>query len=112
MPGLRVIPPERAAAMEEELDASPEEIGRALHVTCVGVCSLRSTAAGIDLHIELIDALAERLLAEERFLAGSSEVPALEKQVTRWIADQLGNPFTSKLHRYQSVYTRGQRTCC
>ena len=96
LPALRVIPPERSEAMEQD-DASPEEIGRALHVTCVGICSLQQCAPGLDLRIELIDTLAERLVAEERFLAGANEIDALEKQAARWIAQELLGPFTSKL---------------
>jgi len=98
LPGLRVIPPERAQAMDVG-DASPEEIGRALHVTCVGVCSLLECATGLNLHVELIDTLAERLVAEERFLAGSNESAALENQAARWIAQELLGSFTSNSHR-------------
>jgi len=98
LPGLRVIPPERSDAANVG-EASPEEIGRSLHVTCVGVCSLLECATGFDLRVELVDTLAERLVAEERFLAGSNEIAALEKQAARWIAQQLLGPFTSNSHR-------------
>lgn len=97
LPGLRVIPPERVQAMEAD-DASPEEIGRTLHVTCVGVCSMLRCASGLDLQVELIDTLAERVIAEERFLAAAHEVAALEKQAARWITHELLGHFTSKLH--------------
>src|SRR5947207_14941678 len=60
LPGLRVIPPERSESIDVS-DTSPEEIGRSLHVTCVGVCSLLECAAGLNLRVELIDALSERL---------------------------------------------------
>jgi TolB-like protein len=96
LPALRVIPPERSDAMADG-DVSPEEIGRALHVTCVGICSLQECPAGLDLRIELIDTLAEQLVAEERFLAGANEIVALERQAARWIAQELLGPFTSKL---------------
>jgi TolB-like protein len=98
LPGLRVIPPERTQAMEDG-DASPEEMGRALHVTCVGVCSLKEGEAGLDLRVELIDTLAERLVAEERFLAAVSETAVLERQAARWIMQELLGPFTSNSHR-------------
>jgi TolB-like protein len=98
LPGLRVIPAERSDAANVS-EASPEEIGRSLHVTCVGVCSLLECATGFDLRVELVDTLAERLVAEERFLAGSNEIAALEKQAARWIAQQLLGPFTSNSHR-------------
>ena len=93
LPGLRVIPPERLSSGNIG-EASPEEIGRSLHVTCVAVCSLLECATGFDLHVELIDTLAERFVAEERFLAGSNEIAALEKQAARWIAQELLGPFT------------------
>ena len=93
LPGLRVIPPERSEAMEVG-EVSPEEIGRSLHVTCVGVCSLLKCATGFDLRVELIDTLAERLVAEERFLGGPGEIAALEKQAARWIAQELLASFT------------------
>jgi len=101
LPGLRVIPPERAEAFDVG-DVSPEEIGRALHVTCVGVCSLLKCAAGLNLRVELIDTLAERLVAEEQFLAGLNEAGALEVQAARWIAQELLGPFTSNSQRQQS----------
>jgi hypothetical protein len=49
--------------------------------------------------VELIDTLAERLVAEERFLAGLNEGAALEKHAARWIARELLGPFTSISHR-------------
>jgi hypothetical protein len=48
--------------------------------------------------VELVDTLAERLVAEEQFLAGSNEIAALEKQTARWIAQQLLGPFPSNSH--------------
>jgi len=96
--GLRVIPPDRLETAENS-DVSPEEIGRALHVTCVGVCSLLESDTGLDLRVELIDTLAERLIAEERFLAGRNENEALEKHAARWIARELLGSFTSISHR-------------
>jgi hypothetical protein len=70
-----------------------------VHVTCVGVCSLLECATGFDLRVELVDTLAERLVAEERFLAGSNEIAALERQAARWIAQELLGPFTSNSPR-------------
>jgi len=58
-----------------------------LDVTCVGIRSLQQSSEGWNLRIELIDTLSERLVAEERFLAGTNE-----------IAQHLLGPFTSKLH--------------
>jgi TolB-like protein len=101
LPGLRVIPPERSESIDVS-DTSPEEIGRSLHVTCVGVCSLLECATGLNLRVELIDALSERLVAEEHFLAGSNELAVLEKQAARWIAQELLGPFTSNSQRQQS----------
>ena len=101
LPGLRVIPAERSESLDVG-DASPEEIGRSLHVTCVGVCSLLECATGLNLRVELIDALSERLVAEEHFLAGSNEIAMLEKQAARWIAQELLGPFTSNSHRQHS----------
>jgi len=100
-PALRVIPPERAETFDVG-DVSPEEIGRELHVTCVGVCSLLQCDAGLNLRVELIDTLAERLVAEEQFLAGLNEAGALEVQAARWIAQELLGPFTSNSQRQQS----------
>jgi len=85
LPVLRVIPPERLDSLDL-CDASPEEIARALCVTCAVVCTLEELPSGIDLRVEVIDALGERVVAEERFLAGTGEREELEKHVSRWIA--------------------------
>ncbi len=98
LPALRVIPPERLDALEMP-DASPEEIARALCVTCAVVCTVEELSCGVDLRVEVIDALAERVVAEERFLAGAGELASLETHAFRWVAQQLLGHFTPKLHR-------------
>jgi TolB-like protein len=98
LPALRVIPPDRTKTIDLG-EIPPEEIGRALHVACVAVCSLAESQSGIDLRIELIDTLSERLLGEETFLARAAERARLEQQAARWIARQLGHPFTSNSQR-------------
>ena len=65
----------------------------------ISVDAVSMTPTGLNLHVELIDTLAERLVAEERFLAGSNEGAALENQAARWIAQELLGSFTPNSHR-------------
>jgi len=64
-------------------DMTAEEIGRELNVRGVVLCTIATTAAGIDVVVEMIDAVREVLVARESLLASAHEIAALEREIVR-----------------------------
>ena len=83
--GVRVVPPQRIRAYDRRT-LSAEEIGRGVHARCVAVCRVAATETALDVGIEVIDVLAERVVAEATFLVVLAELVALQKTVARWLA--------------------------
>jgi TolB-like protein len=83
--GVRVVPWQRVRAYARRV-FSAEEIGREVNARCVAVCRVAATKTSVDLSIEIVDVLAERLAAEERFLTLVDEIFDLQERAARWLA--------------------------
>lgn len=106
---LRVVPPQRVRAYAPR-ETPAEEIGRDVHARCVAVCRVAATEAAVDLDIEVIDVLAERVAAEESFLTMIGEILALQERAARWLANvvcgserQLARPPVMSAGSYVAV---------
>jgi len=70
-------------------ELSPEEIGRALNVRAVALCTVATANGSVDATVELIDVLHEELVAEESFLVSARELLALQRAMARVIAPEF-----------------------
>jgi TolB-like protein len=66
-------------------DLSPEEIGRALNVRGVALCTVASAAASVDVTVDVIDVVREAVVVHDAFLVSAREVPALARAIARVI---------------------------
>lgn len=66
-------------------EMSPEEIGRALNVRGVALCTVAAAGPRVDVAVDVIDVVREHAIARETFLVSSREVPALERAILRLI---------------------------
>jgi len=66
-------------------EMSPEEIGRALNVHAVALCTVAAVGPCVDVAVDVIDVVREKLVANDKFLVSSREVPALERAILRMI---------------------------
>jgi TolB-like protein len=80
VPGAEFVRPYAKSEM------SAEEIGRALNVRGVALCTVAAAGACVDVVVEVIDVLREQLVARGKFLLSSREIPALERAILRTIA--------------------------
>lgn len=86
--GVRVVPSRRVRTHPSSI-LGAEEIGRDVHARCVGVCHVRAEKDALDLRIEVIDVLTERVAAQESFLTHATEILALQERAARWLATFL-----------------------
>jgi tetratricopeptide (TPR) repeat protein/TolB-like protein len=77
-------------------EMTPEEIGRALNVRGVVLCTVATSGACIDASVDVIDVVREELVAHDAFLVSSREVPALERAIFRAIPGHGRVPPPSK----------------
>ncbi|HEV2722637.1 MAG TPA: hypothetical protein VG323_21620, partial [Thermoanaerobaculia bacterium] len=83
-PQLRVPRPEfvRPYARSE---MSAEEIGRALNVRGIALCTVASENGSIDLAVDVIDVLREELIIHDAFLVSAREIAAAGRAILRAI---------------------------
>lgn len=86
--GVRVVPPQRVQAYDRNV-LTVEEIGRDVHARCVALCRVAERDTSVDVGIELIDVLSERLVAETNFLVVVPELVALPQRAARWLVSFL-----------------------
>ncbi len=86
--GVRVVPSQRVRAYAAHPFAA-EEIGREVNARCVAVCRVAATKTNVDLGIEVVDVLAERVAAAETFLTLVDEIFDLQERAARWLARLL-----------------------
>lgn len=86
--GVRVVPPGRVRAYALH-PLGAEEIGRGVNARCVAVCHVATTESSVDLGIEVVDVLAERVAASETFLTLLAEILELQERAARWLAHFL-----------------------
>jgi len=87
--GVRVVPSRTVRGYPSAV-LGAEEIGRDVHARCVSVCHVKADEAALDLGIEVIDVLTERVAARESFLTNTAEILAVQKRAARWLAVFLG----------------------
>lgn len=80
VPGAEFVRPYAASEL------SAEEIGRALNVRAVALCTISTMAAAVDAAVELIDVVREELVVRETFLVSGRELLALQRAMIRAIA--------------------------
>jgi len=66
-------------------DLSPEEIGRALNVRGVALCTVAAEGPCVDVVLDLIDVVTEEVVVHDAFLVSAREVPALARAIMRSI---------------------------
>ena len=86
--GVRVVPPQRVRAYDRSA-VTAEEIGRDVHARCVALCRVAEGESSLDVGIELIDVLAERVVAETNYLVVAAEFAALQRRAARWLVSFL-----------------------
>ena len=90
-------------------ELSAEEIGRALNVRAVALCTIATAGGTVDAAIELIDVLREELVVRESFLVSARELLALQRAMIRAIAPHCDGARAATWHPLtvdESVYAR------
>lgn len=67
-------------------DWTVDEIGRALNVRGVAVCTVDAEREGFEVELELVDVLRDDLVHAQRFLGSGGDLLALEREVARAVA--------------------------
>jgi TolB-like protein len=70
-------------------ELTAEEVGRALNVRAVALCTIATANGSVDATVELIDVLHEELIAAESFLVSARELLALQRAMAHVIAPEL-----------------------
>jgi hypothetical protein len=102
---VRIVPPQRVREYSGG-EMVPEEIGREVNARCVAVCRVTASESTIDVSLEAIDVLAERVAAHESFLTSAAEIFVAQERSAAWLAHVLCGDCARISHRHETATPR------